>query len=72
MWEAYHVAEHQKKEESKQVPHAWVEANHPVGGGSEEARWQHTHRDEVKQNCGCEVSRCAVYSTGPLPVHKNW
>ena len=67
----HHVAEHQKKKEGEQVPHARAEADHPVGGSSEEARWQHSHGDQVKQHCGCEVGRGAVHPARPLPAHPS-
>ncbi|KAA6425391.1 MAG: hypothetical protein FRX49_04884 [Trebouxia sp. A1-2] len=67
----HRVAEHQKKKEGEQVPCAWPEADHPVGGGSEEARRQHPHGDEIKQHCGREVCRSAIHATGPFPAHQG-
>ena len=67
----HHVAEHQKKKEGEQVPHARPEANHPVGGGGEQARRQHPHGDEIKQHRGCEVSWSAIHSTCTFPAHQG-
>ncbi len=67
----HHVAEHQKKKEGEQVPHARPKANHPVGGGGEEARRQHPHGNEIKQHRGCEVGWGAVHSTRTFPAQQG-
>lgn len=65
---SHHVAEDQKKKEGEQVPQAWPESHHPVGGGCEEAGGQHTHGNQIKQDCSCEIRWSAVYPTCPLPA----